>query len=168
MPLQIPPRRIALLIWSCLTMACPVSGAIAGTYDDAIRACRAETASRLSVVANDIQIAAVTANRKRPERVAVRWQVRQGTQGRCDVLNATVLSWTLDREAPGTTMFRTSPEDVCIRAVAREVGKRADDIDIRDIEQKDRDRAVVHWETYQGDRGTCTVAGAAIERLEFE
>lgn len=168
MPPQFPPRRIAPLLWSFLMAACPVSGATAGANDNAIHACRAETASRLSVAASDIQIAAVTANRKRPERVAVQWQVRQGAQGRCDVLNASVLSWTLDREPPGTTMFRNSPEDVCIRAVAREVGKRADDIDIRDVEQKDRDRAVVHWETYQGDRGTCTVTGAAIENLEFE
>lgn len=162
------PRLAAPLLGSFLLAASLPTPATAGAYDDAIRACRAETASRLSVLPNEVQIAAVTANRKRPERVAVRWQVRQETEGRCDVLNANVLSWTLEREPPGQKAFRTSPEDVCIRAVAREVGKRADDIDILDVEQKDRDSAVVHWETYQGDRGTCTVAGEAVKKLEFE
>jgi hypothetical protein len=88
--------------------------------------------------------------------------------GHCDVLNKSVLSWQIDRQPPGPTSFRTTPEDVCIRAVAREVGKRADDVDVLDVEHIDRDRAVVHWETYQGDRGTCTVAGVAIEKLDFE
>lgn len=162
------PRRTQLLLWSFLLATCPFGPASAGAYDDAIRACRAETAARLSVPLSEIQIAAVTANRKRPERVAVGWQTRGGSAGRCDVLNGNVLSWTIERQPPGETTFRTSPEDTCIRAVAREVGKRADDIDILDVERRDRDRAVVHWETYQGERGTCTVAGAAIEKLEFE
>lgn len=162
------PRRTAPLLWLLLLAPCPLGPAAAGAYDDAIRACRAETAARLSVPLSEIQIAAVTANRKRPERVAVGWQVREGSTGRCDVLNGNVLSWTTERQPPGQTTFRTSPEDTCIRAVAREVGKRADDIDILDVEQRDRDRAVVYWETYQGDRGTCTVVGAVIEKLEFE
>lgn len=163
----LPWRAAPLLLLFLLAASLP-GPAAAGAYDDAIRACRAETASRLSVLPSEVQIAAVTANRKRPERVAVRWQVRQETEGRCDVLNANVLSWTLERQPPGQKSFRISPEDVCIRAVAREVGKRADDIDIRDVVEKDRDRAVVYWETYQGDRGTCTVAGETVEELKFE
>lgn len=159
------PANMAL--WAVLG-AYPCAPAAAGSYDTAVQACRAETASRISLSPSDVRIASVGASPKRPERAVVRWQVPEGSQGRCDVLNGSVIAWAMEGKPAAPTNFRVTPEDICVRSVARHFGKRADDVDVIDVERKDRDHAVVHWETYQGDRGICRVAGIEVEKLEFK
>ena len=147
-------------------LAAPAQGALAADQaQDAINGCRAETAARLRVAERDVTVERAEP-RSRQAHDGLRdsplhWSTARGDEGTCSYRHGRVASWTADHKAP-----RLDDETACISAVARLVKKRAEDVDIVDVEKNTQTSSTVYWSTYQGETGTCTAAEGRIKRVD--
>ena len=144
-------------------LAAPAQGVAlaADQAQDAINGCRAETAARLRVAERDVTVERDEQGPRRGHDRPLRWSTARGDEGTCSYQHGRVASWTADHKAP-----RLDDETACISAVARLVKKRAEDVDIVDVEKNTQTSSTVYWSTYQGETGTCTAAEGRIKRVD--
>lgn len=157
---------------SITLMAVPTSPLARGNaYANAERACLETTADRLRIHRADVSIAGTEDISIRGDRLEVHWHSEAGAAGICVCIGSRVVSWEQREGAQAGGQSSTpelEPDSACAAAVATRIRKRTADVDIEEVEVRHRDRALVHWVSYQGERGTCLVENGQVKRIEIE
>jgi len=166
---------VLVLVCACLpggVVMFPDSALARGNaYANAERACRETTADRLRVHSSDVTIAGAGDISVRGDRLEVHWSSASGASGVCICIGARVVSWEQRsgaRAGGRRSSSSVDPGSACAASVAVRIKKRTSDVDIEEVEVRHRDKAVVHWVSYQGERGTCLIEHGQVKRVEFE
>jgi hypothetical protein len=129
--------------------------------DQALGACRRETATRLKIAEKDV-VAQPGGAQEQPEGGQLfTWFATNGAKGECRYENGRVASWDITRKAR-----RFEAESACTAAVAKLYRMRPEDVDIIDIEKRSQTASILSWMTYQGHTGKCRATQSRIDSIE--
>jgi hypothetical protein len=129
--------------------------------DQALRACRQETATRLRIAEKDVVAQPGGAQEQQEGGQLFTWFATSGAKGECRYENGRVASWDITRRGR-----RFEAESACIAAVAKLYRMRPEDVDIIDIEKRSQTASILSWMTYQGQMGKCRATQSRIESVE--
>jgi hypothetical protein len=129
--------------------------------DQALRACRQETATRLKIAEKDVVVQPDGAQEQQEGGQLFTWFAAGGAKGECKYENGRVASWETTRKGRGF-----EAESACIAAVAKLYRMRPEDVDIIDLEKRSQTASILSWMTYQGHTGKCRATQSRIESVE--
>ena len=129
--------------------------------EQVLRACRAETATRLKISDKEVIAQPSEMAEQREGGLLVKWFTPSGAQGECRYENDRLASWMVTRKGRPF-----NAEAACAAAVAKQQRVRPGDVEIVDTETRGQTSTTVFWTTYQGETGKCLTSQNRIISVE--